>query len=243
MILFPAIDLKDGKCVRLQQGKEDLVTVYADSPVEQALLWQEKGAKWIHLIDLDGAFSGLPKNLKIVEDICKAVKIPIQLGGGIRDIKTAEAYLDAGITRLIIGTMALENPEEYRKLCQKHPKKIGVSLDAVDGKLKTHGWVTDTDLNILDILPRIEADGTAFIIYTDIIRDGMQSGVNYDTLEALCEHTSLPVIAAGGVHVIEDFEAVYPLFAKGLEGVISGKALYEETLSIEEVEKWLAAIS
>ena len=243
MILFPAIDLKDGKCVRLQQGKEDLVTVYADSPVEQALLWEKKGAKWIHLIDLDGAFSGIPKNLKIIEDICKNIKIPIQLGGGIRDIATAEAYLDAGITRLIIGTMALENPEEYRKLCQKYPNKIGVSLDAVDGKLKTHGWVTDANINILEILPRIEADGTAFIIYTDIIRDGMQSGINYDTLAALCESTTVPVIAAGGMHVLGDFEAVYPLFARGLEGVISGKALYEGTLTIEETEKWLSAVS
>ena len=172
MILFPAVDIKNGECVRLAQGKEDQVTVFGSDPVAQARIWADLGARYLHVVDLDGAFSGRPKNFDLIKSICTEIDIPVQLGGGIRDIATAEKYIEAGVHRLIIGTMALEDPELFSELCRTLPGRIGVSLDAVDGKLKTEGWVKDAGLTIDDVLPRLEKDGIRFIVYTDISQIG-----------------------------------------------------------------------
>lgn len=241
MILFPAVDIKNGECVRLAQGKEDQVTVFGTDPVAQARHWANLGCRFLHVVDLDGAFSGVPKNFELIKAICSEIDIPVQLGGGIRDIATAQKYVEAGVHRLIIGTMALEEPELFSELCAALPGKIGVSLDAVDGQLKTKGWVADAGLTIDDVLPRLEKDGITFIVYTDISRDGMQTGVNVAGLEALCSKTEVPVIAAGGVHTLEDIKALHPLSKKGLEGAISGRAIYVGTLDVKEANAWIDA--
>nr|WP_321256087.1 1-(5-phosphoribosyl)-5-[(5-phosphoribosylamino)methylideneamino]imidazole-4-carboxamide isomerase [uncultured Pseudodesulfovibrio sp.] len=239
MILFPAVDIKNGECVRLAQGKEDQVTVFGTDPVAQARYWAEIGARFLHVVDLDGAFSGVPKNFELIKSICSAIDIPVQLGGGIRDIATAKKYIEAGVHRLIIGTMALEDPDLFSDLCKALPGRIGVSLDAVGGELKTKGWVEDAGLTIDDVLPRLEADGIRFIVYTDIARDGMQTGVNLEGLASLCCKTSIPVIAAGGVHTLDDIKNLYPLCRKGLEGAISGRAIYVGTLDVKEAHAWI----
>lgn len=241
MILFPAVDLKGGKAVRLRRGKADDSTIFADIPLDAALHWEQEGASWLHLIDLDAAFDGHSPHKDIVRTICHTLKIPVQLGGGIRDERTAAEWLDAGVKRIIIGTLALENPALFAKLCKKYPKQIGVSLDAVNGQLKTHGWVDDSSTTVDDILPRLSDDGVAFIIYTDIERDGMCSGVNLPALEHLCENSrGIPVIAAGGVATLEDIRNLYPLSRSGkLEGVITGRAIYEGSLNFSEALAWI----
>ncbi|MBU1041917.1 MAG: 1-(5-phosphoribosyl)-5-[(5-phosphoribosylamino)methylideneamino]imidazole-4-carboxamide isomerase [Proteobacteria bacterium] len=231
MILFPAVDIKDGRCVRLEQGRADAVTVFGEDPAASAMHWVALGAEWLHIVDLDGAFSGQPRNADLVGRICAEAKVPVQLGGGVRDLATAKAYIQAGVSRLIIGTIALEQPELFAELCAALPGKVGVSLDAVDGQLKSRGWVTDAGMRVADVLPRIEAAGAAFIIYTDIARDGMQSGVNIPALTSLCEATSLPVVAAGGVTNLQDLKNLAPLCAKGLQGAITGRAIYAGTLN------------
>lgn len=239
MIVFPAVDIKGGKCVRLKQGLAHKETVFNESPVDAAKHWAARGARYLHVVDLDGAFDGHPANWRLIHDICHSVDIPVQLGGGIRDIATAKAYVEAGVSRLIIGTMALENPELFGALCAALPGKIGVSLDAVDGNLKTRGWVEDAGMTVFDVLPRLEEQGAQFIIYTDISRDGMQSGANVPALKALCEASSLPVIAAGGVASLDDIQNLSPLCKIGLEGAISGKAIYEGTLDLEAANEWI----
>ncbi len=240
MILFPAVDIKGGKAVRLRQGRAEETIVFEDDPVKAALSWQEAGAEWLHIIDLDGAFKGIPYSEPVIRDLCEQVRIPVQLGGGIRDMDVARAYLDAGVQRLIIGTMALEDPVMFKKLCAFYPGRIGVSLDAQDGVLKTKGWVESSNLTVDDVLPRLDADGAAFIIYTDISRDGMHSGVNVAAMEHICARTRVPVIAAGGVSTLKDIKALHHLSLDGvLQGVISGRALYEGTLKLEEALAWL----
>ena len=240
MIIFPAVDLQNGKAVRLKQGRAEESTVFNDDPVAAALHWQEQGAEWLHLIDLDGAFQGKSVNADIVARISASLNIPIELGGGVRDEDAARMWFDAGVTRLIIGTMALEKPEEYARLCALFPGKIGVSLDAVDGRLKTRGWVADAGLTMDEVLPRLIGDGTAFIIYTDIARDGMQSGVNLPMLSHLARTSSVPVVAAGGVATLDDIKALYPLsVTANLEGAISGRAIYEGTLNLPEAIQWI----
>lgn len=239
MILFPAVDIKDGQCVRLAQGREDAVTVFAADPVSQARYWEDQGARAMHVVDLDGAFSGKPKNFELIRDLCAAVDVPVQLGGGIRDAGIAEAYFEAGVHRLIIGTMALEDPERFADLCARWPGRIGVSLDARDGKLKTKGWVEDAGLTVEDVLPRLQADGAAFIVYTDISRDGMQSGVNVEAMAKLCDACDLPVVAAGGVTNMDDVRALAPLGPRGLEGIITGRAIYVGTLNIKDALAFL----
>ncbi|WP_165079461.1 MULTISPECIES: 1-(5-phosphoribosyl)-5-[(5-phosphoribosylamino)methylideneamino]imidazole-4-carboxamide isomerase [unclassified Desulfovibrio] len=241
MIIFPAVDIKGGKAVRLRRGRADDATVFADDPAEAARHWERLGARWLHVVDLDGAFEGHAASAAIVGRICGGTAIPVQLGGGIRDADAARAYLDAGVTRLIIGTMALEEPENFAALCRAWPGKIGVSLDAADGKLKSRGWVADTGLAVSDVLPRLEDAGAAFIIYTDIERDGMHSGVNADALARLVRAAHVPVIAAGGVSTLEDVRRLYPLAREGLEGVISGRALYEGTLDLPAALAWVEA--
>ena len=244
MIIFPAVDIQDGKAVRLRQGRADESTIFSPDPVAAARHWQEQGARWLHVVDLDGAFDGLPRSRDIVRGICSALDIPVQLGGGIRSEQIAAAYLDAGVERLIIGTLALEQPEAFAALCRRFPGRIGVSLDAEAGRLKTKGWVADAGLSVDDVLPRLIGDGAAFIIYTDIERDGMQTGVNLPALTHLAEASSVPVIAAGGVATLADVQALYPLSRTArLHGAISGRALYEGTLDLKEANAWIDAQS
>ena len=244
MIIFPAVDIQDGKAVRLRQGRADDSTVFSPDPVAAARHWQEQGARWLHVVDLDGAFDGLPRSRDIVRDICSALDIPVQLGGGIRSEQIAQAYLDAGVERLIIGTLALEQPEAFAALCRRFPGRIGVSLDAEAGRLKTKGWVADAGLSVDDVLPRLLGDGAAFIIYTDIERDGMQTGVNLPALTHLAEASTVPVIAAGGVATLADVQALYPLSRTArLQGAISGRALYEGTLDLKQANDWIDAQS
>lgn len=242
MILFPAVDIKGGQAVRLKQGKADEETVFSPDPVAMAKHWEAQGGQWLHVIDLDGAFSGKAVNKKLIAEICASISIPVQLGGGIRDMETAQAYFDAGVSRLIIGTIALTDPELYGELCAAFPGRIGVSLDAEGGELKTKGWVEGTGLTIYDVLPRLEEQGTAFIIYTDIDRDGMQTGVNLSALAKLAQTASVPVIAAGGVATLDDVRGLYPLSLEAnLQGAISGKAIYTGTLDLREAATWIAA--
>jgi phosphoribosylformimino-5-aminoimidazole carboxamide ribotide isomerase len=242
MIIFPAVDIKDGQAVRLRKGHANDVTVFSSDPVAMAGQWQSMGARYLHIVDLDGAFAGSKVNLPLITRMRKALSIPIQVGGGIRSREAAQKYVDAGADRCIIGTMALEDPDGYAALCDALPGKIGVSLDAEGGKLKTKGWVADSGLTIDDVLPGLEKTGTAFIVYTDIDRDGMQTGVNVPALEALAKKSAVPVIAAGGVATLEDIKALYPVSrSANLEGAISGRALYEGTLDLKEAMEWIAA--
>ncbi len=241
MIIFPAVDIRGGRAVRLRRGRADDETVFSPDPAAAALHWQNEGARYLHIVDLDGAFAGGGVNLPLIGKIRDALSIPIQVGGGIRDMATAERYIKAGADRCIIGTMALENPDAYAELCAAFPGKIGVSLDAEGGKLKTKGWVADSGLTVDDALPRLVEAGTAFIIYTDIDRDGMQTGVNAPALAALAQKSPVPVIAAGGVATLEDIKALYPLSRNAnLQGAISGRALYEGTLKLKEAMDWIA---
>ena len=242
MILFPAVDIKGGQAVRLRRGRADDSTVFSDDPVAAALQWQEQGAKFLHLVDLDGAFEGVSPNTDLVRRICEALSIPVQLGGGIRAEETAHRWLDAGVARLIIGTLALEEPARFAALCHACPGRIGVSLDAENGRLKTRGWVGDTPYTVDDVVPRLAEDGAAFLVYTDIERDGMQTGVNVPALTHLARTSKVPVIAAGGVATLDDVKALYPLsVSANLEGAISGRAIYEGTLDLREAMGWIAA--
>ncbi len=242
MIIFPAVDIQNGKAVRLKQGRAEESTVFEEDPIKAALHWQEAGAKWMHVVDLDGAFGGRAASYKIVADMCQALSIPVQIGGGIRDMQTAQNYIDAGVQRLIIGTIALEEPKIFAELCTAFPGKTGISLDADNGRLKTKGWLEDSDKTIEEVLPRLQDMGAAFVIYTDIARDGMQSGVNVPALERICKISSIPVIAAGGVATLEDVKALYPLTINStLQGAISGRALYEGSLTLAEAHAWIAS--
>lgn len=240
MIIFPAVDIKGGQCVRLKRGRADEETVFEADPVKAALRWQEEGAEWLHLVDLDGAFAGKAVNLALIDRLCSALSIPVQMGGGIRDIDTAKAYCDAGVARLIIGTLALEDPHAYEEMCTNLPGKVGVSLDTESGRLKTRGWVDDAGLTIAQVLPRLYAQGTSFIIHTDIDRDGMQNGANLEYLKVLAEESPMPVIAAGGVTTLEDIKKLYAISKEGnLEGAITGRAIYEGTLDLKEAVAWV----
>ena len=241
MIVFPAIDIKDGHCVRLRRGVATEVTIFSEDPVQMAMHWVDQGAQWLHVVDLDGAFQGEPVNKDLIRSLCSHVPVPVQLGGGIRDMQVAKQYFQAGVARLIIGTMALEDAPRLRSLCQAFPGQVGVSLDADNGRLKARGWVAETDLTIEQVVPELEEMGAAFVVYTDISRDGMQEGVNVDGVARLVEVTSLPVIAAGGVTDLDDIKALFPLASKGLAGVITGKAIYSHSLDLKEALGWVEA--
>ena len=240
MILFPAIDLRHGCAVRLQQGNKNKSTVYDKDPVKRALHWQALGAKWLHIINLDGAFDEQTENFEIIKKISQTVAIPVQAGGGIRSLDSCAQLLENGVSRLIIGTVALEQPSLYREMCQTFPGKIGVSLDAKDGLLKTHGWEKATQISLEDIIPELEEAGTAFIIYTDISRDGMHTGVNLTTLSKLLTLSSIPVIAAGGISDMSDIKEVFELGSSGsIQGIVCGKSIYDKTLNFKEAQMWI----
>ncbi len=227
MILFPAIDLKNGEAVRLQQGDMARATVFNSNPAKQAKQFQDQGFEWLHLVDLDGAFAGKPVNALAVAQILKAVKIPVQLGGGIRNIKTVEAWLSEGISRVIIGTAAVREPAFVKEAARKFPGKIAIGIDARGGKVAISGWAEETQLEAAEVAKLFEGAGVAALIYTDVERDGMLQGLNLDSTIALAESVSIPVIASGGFASIEDVKALLSPRAKKLEGAIAGRALYD----------------
>ena len=234
MILFPAIDLKDGLCVRLEQGDMARATVFNRDPAEQAYAFELAGFEYLHIVDLDGAFAGKPVNAKAVERILEATNIPMQLGGGIRDMATVESWLDKGVDRVIIGTAAVRDPVLVREAAAQFPGKVAVGLDARDGHVAVQGWAESSELSALEIARRFEDAGVAAIIYTDISRDGMLKGLNLDATIALAEAVSIPVIASGGLASIEDIRAMLAPRARKLEGAIAGRALYDGRLNAAE---------
>ena len=239
MIVFPALDIKNGECVRLRQGRANEVTVFGSDPVSMARHWASQGARWLHVVDLDGAFQGVPVNYDLIGAICAASQTPVQLGGGIRDAETAANYFQAGVSRLVLGTLAMEDKSALRELCRRYPGRIGVSLDADRGRLKSKGWVEDSGSTVFEVLPELESLGVAFAVYTDISRDGMQSGVDLDTIESLLECTDVPLIVAGGIDSMEHIRALYSLREKGLAGAITGQAIYSGSLDFREAVRWL----
>jgi phosphoribosylformimino-5-aminoimidazole carboxamide ribotide isomerase len=230
VILFPAIDLKNGEAVRLQQGDMTRATVFSSDPAAQARAFAEQGFTYLHLVDLDGAFAGKPVNAAAVERILAAVKIPVQLGGGIRDRATIDAWLDKGIARVIVGTAAVRDPALVKAAARAYPGRVAVGLDARDGKIAVEGWSKTSTLSALDVARRFEGAGVAAIVYTDVNRDGMLKGLNLDATIALAEQISLPVIASGGLASLADVRALLEPRAQKLEGAIAGRALYDGRL-------------
>ncbi len=238
MILIPAIDLKDGQCVRLKQGDMEQSTVFGEDPVAMALKWLDKGARRLHLVDLNGAFAGKPQNFNAIKSILKAVgdDIPVQLGGGIRDLDTIEKYVDAGIRYIIIGTAAVKSPGFLKDACSAFGGHIIVGLDAKDGKVATDGWSKLTGHEVVDLAKKFEDYGVESIIYTDIGRDGMLSGINLDATVKLAQALSIPVIASGGLSGMSDIESLCSLSDEGIEGVICGRAIYSGDLDFEQAQ-------
>jgi phosphoribosylformimino-5-aminoimidazole carboxamide ribotide isomerase len=230
MILFPAIDLKNGEAVRLQQGDMARATTFNRDPAAQAKAFEQQGFQYLHIVDLDGAFAGKPMNAAAVEQILAAVDIPAQLGGGIRDRATIEAWLAKGISRVIIGTAAVRNPPLVKEAARAYPGRVAVGLDARDGKVAVEGWAETSELSALDVARRFEDAGVAAIIYTDVARDGMLQGLNLDATIALADAVSMPVIASGGLASIEDVRALLAPRARKLAGAIAGRALYDGRL-------------
>jgi len=234
VIVIPAIDLKEGKCVRLEQGLMEKDTVFCDSPAEQAAEWQRQGAELLHIVDLDGAFAGTPKNRSAIEAIVKALAIPTQLGGGIRDIPTIEAYLALGLGRVILGTAAQRNPALVDEACRLFPGRIVVGIDAKNGMVAVQGWAEVTDVTAVELAKRFEGYGVAAIIYTDISRDGMMQGPNIAATRELAEAIAIPVIASGGVSSLKDIENLMAVESAGVTGVITGKAIYTGAIRLAE---------
>jgi phosphoribosylformimino-5-aminoimidazole carboxamide ribotide isomerase len=234
MILFPAIDLKDGHCVRLTRGDLDTATVFNDDPAAQARAFADAGFKWLHCIDLNGAFEGVSVNAAAVRAIRAAVNLPIQLGGGIRDMKAVEAWLAAGITRVILGTVALTNPSLVKEAARAFPGRIVVAADARGGRIATEGWSETTELTPAELSERFEGFGVAAVLYTDVDRDGLMRGLNVPATAALAHKIALPVIASGGVSGIADIKALVEANEPNIEGVVIGRALYDGRLSAAE---------
>jgi phosphoribosylformimino-5-aminoimidazole carboxamide ribotide isomerase len=241
MILFPAIDLKDGVCVRLQQGDMARATVFNRDPAAQAHEFEAEGFRHLHVVDLDGAFAGKPRNAAAIERILETVGLCVQLGGGIRDMATIEGWLDKGVDRVIIGTAAVRDPALVKEAASKFPKRVAVGLDARDGKVATQGWAETSELTALELARRFEDAGVAAIIYTDIARDGLLKGLNLDATIALAEAISVPVIASGGLASIDDVKALLEPRARKLQGAIAGRALYDGRLDATEALRMIRA--
>lgn len=232
MILFPAIDIRGGNCVRLIQGDYNKEKVYNDSPAAQAKEWQDKGARFIHIVDLDGAKSGISQNAEIIKDIAKTVDVPVQVGGGIRSIDVIKDYLNSGVSRVIIGTAAIQDPDFLKQAVDAYGDKIAVSIDAKGGYVATDGWTDTSEVKALDLVQDLEKIGVKTIVYTDIAKDGMLQGPNFEELNAMNHASSIDVIASGGVSTAED---VKKLAADNLYGAIIGKALYDGTVRLEDL--------
>jgi len=240
MILIPAIDIKQGQCVRLRQGNMEDTTVFSDDPISMAEKWVAQGAQRLHLVDLDGAFAGEPVNADVVESIStRFPDLPIQIGGGIRTVDTVEAYLEAGVSYVIIGTQAVKKPEFVTELCAEFPGKVIVGIDAKNGMVAVQGWAESSDTSAEHLAQRFEDQGVSAIVYTDISRDGMMQGVNVEATRALANSISIPVIASGGVTNIEDIKKLNEVKSSGIEGVIIGRALYERTISLPEAQAYI----
>jgi phosphoribosylformimino-5-aminoimidazole carboxamide ribotide isomerase len=232
MILYPAIDLKDGQAVRLVHGDMEQSTVFNDDPAAQAMEFVNAGCEWLHLVDLNGAFAGEPVNAAPVEAILKTCKVPTQLGGGIRDMATIEAWLDKGLSRVILGTVAVEDPDLVREAARAFPNQVAVGIDARNGRVATKGWAEETDVMVTDLAKSFEDVGVAAIIYTDIMRDGAMGGPNVEATEALARAVSIPVIASGGVSSLDDLKALKA--TNIISGAISGRALYDGAIDLSE---------
>lgn len=242
MLLIPAIDLKDGQCVRLRQGKMEDSTVFSDDPVAMAGRWVEAGTKRLHIVDLDGAFAGKPKNAGVIHDIASAYpEIDIQVGGGIRDDETIVTYLDAGVRYVIIGTQAVKDPHFVSEVCAEFPTHIIVGLDAKDGKVAVDGWSKLSKHDVIDMAQRFEQDGVSAIIYTDISRDGMMQGVNIEATVKLAQAVNIPIIASGGITNMDDIKALSAVEDEGIIGAITGRAIYDGSIDLAECQAWLDA--
>ncbi len=234
MIIIPAIDLKGGRCVRLLQGRMDAETVFSDNPAKMAKRWQDEGAEIIHLVDLDGAISKKPRNIDSIKEIIKSVDIPIHLGGGIRDIDTIRMYLKLGIKRIIIGTEAVKNPEMVKRSAKEFPGRIIIGIDAKDGQVAIEGWTKATKTGAAELARQFEDSGIFAINFTDIKRDGMESGPNIEETKKLAESVNIPVVASGGVSCIDDIKNLLSVESSGVMGVITGRALYNGSLNLKE---------
>ncbi len=235
MQIIPAIDLKGGRCVRLIQGDMERETVFSDNPVEQAKKWEEGGAELIHIVDLDGAFEGLPKNGELVKDICKAVKTPIQLGGGIRNISTAAAYFDAGVSRIVIGSLLLKDSDSARAIAEKYRHKVVAGIDVKENMATGDGWVTSSTLTGKELMGKLKSWPLAAVVFTDISRDGMMQGVNIDAIKEMALASPFPLIASGGVSSSDDLLALSKI--EGVSGAIIGKALYTKAIDLAAAVK------
>ena len=231
MILYPAIDLKDGQCVRLLRGDMDVATVFNDDPGSQAKSFADEGAQWLHVVDLNGAFEGKPVNADAVESILKNSSMPVQLGGGIRTVAQAVDWIERGLSRVILGTVAIKQPEIVIEACRELPGKVAVGIDAKDGFVAVEGWAEVTEITALDLARKFEDAGVAAIIYTDIDRDGAMQGPNVEATSKLADHVNIPIIASGGVSCLDDLKALKD--AGNIEGVISGRALYDGRIDIK----------
>ena len=241
MLLIPAIDLKEGQCVRLRQGDMNDDTVFSDDPVATAGRWVEAGTKRLHIVDLDGAFAGKPKNVEVIHEIASTYPdIEIQLGGGIRDEETIVGYLDAGVHYVIVGTKAVTDPHFINEVCVEFPNRIIVGLDAKNGKVAVDGWSKVSRHDVIDMAQRFENDGVEAIVYTDISRDGMMQGVNIEATVKLAQSIHIPVIASGGITTMDDIKALNEVADEGIIGAITGRAIYEGTIDLAEAQRWLA---
>ena len=234
MTIYPAIDLKDGRCVQLKQGDPNRETFFSDDPVAMARHWLEGGAEWLHVVDLDGAFVGVPKNAEAITEIARSVPIPVELGGGLRSMEGIRAAFDSGVRRAIVGTAAIENPDLVREACKEFPNRIAIGVDAKGGMVATRGWKDTTDKPAGELALEMEDLGVSVIIYTDIGRDGMLSGPNIEATQALAESLKIPVIASGGISSLEDIAMLGQIATSGVEGVIIGSALYEHKFTLAE---------
>ncbi|TGD72627.1 1-(5-phosphoribosyl)-5-[(5-phosphoribosylamino)methylideneamino]imidazole-4-carboxamide isomerase [Mangrovimicrobium sediminis] len=238
MLIIPAIDLKDGQCVRLRQGLMEDSTVFSDDPVSMAKKWVDAGCRRLHLVDLNGAFAGTPVNGEVVTAIAAAYPgLPIQIGGGIRTLETIEHYVKAGVSYVIIGTKAVKEPEFVAEACAAFPGKVIVGLDAKDGLVATDGWAEVSEVKATDLAKRFESDGVSAIVYTDIARDGMMQGVNVEATLAMARASSIPVIASGGITNMDDIRALSAVAREGICGAITGRAIYEGTLDVAQAQK------
>ncbi|MFW6333374.1 MAG: 1-(5-phosphoribosyl)-5-[(5-phosphoribosylamino)methylideneamino]imidazole-4-carboxamide isomerase [Thermodesulfobacteriota bacterium] len=234
MIIIPAIDIKGGRCVRLLQGRMDAETVFSDDPSAMARQWAEQGAEMIHVVDLDGAVEKTPRNLDAIRSILDSVRVPVQVGGGIRTAENIRAFLDLGVYRVIIGTEAIRNPDLVTEACKTFPDRIVVGIDARDGWAAIEGWTETTRVRAVDLARQFENSGVAAVNFTDIHRDGMQTGPNIEETRRMAEAVSIPVVASGGVSTLSDIHNLLPLESAGVVGVITGKALYSGTLDLKE---------
>ena len=239
MIIIPAVDIKGGKCVRLLQGRMDAETVFGEDPVAIARKWESAGASLIHVVDLDGAIQKSPQNLASIRKIVEQVKVPIQVGGGIRNEDTVQMYMDLGVSRAVIGTEAIRNPALIQRLCNRYPGQIVVAIDARNGRVAIEGWTETTGVEAVTLAKQFEDVGVAAINFTDIHRDGMQTGPNIEETRRLAEAVCIPVVASGGVSALEDIKNIFPLKSSGVTGIIVGKALYSGSLDLKTGLEWL----